>query len=250
MIAEKYRNLQAFYASAAGQFARRLIIARLHAIAPPPTSRSSQDPRLALGIGYTTPFLPTLTQYIPQTIQFQLGTPLADDETTATGTWGGTLAMTDETLPLLAASIDLVMMVHAMESADGEVLLSEIWRVLTGDGVLIAVVAHRPSGWEKFFTPKHYGGQAYTATRLGSMLKNNGFSVDVCQPALIVPPMAWSLYTRLAKGGESLPSFLGWLSAGVIVVVARKTVYAPRLKPGFAWARQQFMPMPATAPAA
>lgn len=252
MVAQNYSHLHRFYASDAGRLAQRLIVARLTKLMALPMRLIKNDPRTALGLGYATPFLPVLAQYVPRVVNFHLSdTPnLTHDKPCSSDSF----AVTGTPLPLLPASLDMVLVAHALEClpsradnnmVEGNMVWEECWRVLRGEGILIALVAHRPSGWERIFLRHDADGETnrgLTMTKLNHVLTTHGFHIEARGSTLILPPMPYSLYGRLAGACESLPIIaqLGGLFAGVAIVVARKTLFAPHPKPGLAWRRPRF----------
>ena len=259
MVAQNYSHLHRFYASDAGRLAQRLIVARLAKLMAAPMRLIKNDPRTALGLGYATPFLPVLAQYVPRVVDFHLTDTLnlTHDKPSPSDSF----AVTSMPLPLLPASLDMVLAAHALEClpsatdnnmVGGNMVWEECWRVLRGEGILIALVAHRPSGWERIFLRQDIDGygngddgttnRGFTMTKLNHVLTTHGFHIMASGCALVLPPMPYAIYGRLARACESLPIIaqLGGLFGGVAIVVARKTLFAPHPKPGLAWRRPRF----------
>ena len=250
MPSKNYDRLCRFYSTLHGGLAARLVTAHLMDMAADEARHIQGDVRAAVGIGYATPYMPIVARFARERLQLMLtdsptsppanpwhDTP-SESETASTDSTSTLSPATTsdivtaitraDSLPLLSASLDMVLIAHAIENlADGtavDALLAEIWRVLRGDGRLLAVVACRPSFWQKTL-----GAAGYTRLGLKTLLRRHGFVVHVCQPALILPPLAWASYQRLAAGAESKQALFGWLHAGVLLIDAKKTMYTPRL---------------------
>ena len=221
-----YDRLSRFYSTRHGGLAARLVAGRLLGMAEGEARHIQGDVRAAAGIGYATPYMDIVEKFAPECLQLMLTDDTAQ-EFAPPPTADATAVTLADSLPLLSASLDMVLMAHGLENlVDGkaEALLAEIWRVLRGDGRLLAVVACRPSFWQKA-----WGGGGYTRLGLTAVLRRHGFVVHACKPALILPPLAWDSYQRLAASAESKQALFGWLHAGVMVVDAKKTMYTPRL---------------------
>lgn len=211
-----------FYRSRLGRMTRHLITRKLQVVfdeAKPP----SDDPRVAVGLGYARPYLRFLEGKFGQAIGLQSAGIEAVQ-------WPrkrpSRLALIDETaLPVQPSSIDTMLCVHALEIAPSQpALLEECWRVLKSQARLVLVVPHRGSMWAgREITPFGYG-QPYTVNQIKSMLKRHGFEVGKVHQSLAAPPSHSLFYPRFAPIVERLPNPLG----GVLIVDARKMIYSVR----------------------
>ena len=128
-------------------------------------------------------------------------------------------------LPLLDASLDLIMVIHAFETATpAQDMADELWRVLKGQGQLILVVPHRGSMWAGRDDNPFGLGQPYSVHQIKRLLHQHGFDVTKTHQALAAPPSISSFYPRYAPFVERLPNPLG----GVLIVEAVKMIYAVR----------------------
>src|ERR1019366_6048140 len=126
-------DLRAFYGERLGLIARRLIGARLKERWPSVVGES------LVGIGYATPYLRLLGEGAERVIAFMPAT----QEVVNWPREGPNAAalIADDALPLPDASIDRVLVVHALEATANERdQLREIWRVLAPGGRVLLVV--------------------------------------------------------------------------------------------------------------
>jgi len=217
-------DLREFYASSLGNVARRLIALRLR------THIDSIAGRSILGLGYACPYLDGWREQADRTLALMMASqgvihwPAGQP---------ASVCLVDETeLPLLESTIDLAIIVHALELTDdpGE-LLREVWRVLSPQGRAVIVVPNRRGLWARSdLTPFGYG-QPFSRTQLSRLLKESQFSPTSWSNALFMPPSERRMILRTAIGWERLGASLSQAFSGVILVEAVKQVYAvPRGK--------------------
>jgi SAM-dependent methyltransferase len=139
----------------------------------------------------------------------------------------GLAALVEETeLPLPDAAVDRVLLVHALEMADDPItLLREIWRVLSPNGRLLAVVPNRRGLWARIDTTPFGHGRPYSRTQITNILRETWFTPNGWGEALYVPPIARGWFLRSAVAWERTGSTLSAPFAGVHIVEASKQVY-------------------------
>src|SRR5688572_17807050 len=147
--------LQRFYASPLGEATRRMASARIGALWP------HADGLDVLGIGYPTPYLDPfragarrVTVLMPAQQGAERWPPGAPSLT----------ALGDEArLPFIDACFDRVLIVHALEEAEGvNRLLREVWRVMAPEGRLVVIAANRWSLWAQADATPFGHGQPYS----------------------------------------------------------------------------------------
>lgn len=133
-----------------------------------------------------------------------------------------------EALPLPDASIDRVLVIHALEDVrqPGE-LLSEIWRILTPGGRVIVVVPRRRGVWARLDTTPFGQGQPFSRRQLVALMRDCLFSPVFSCEALYVPPFARPMLLRAAPAFETIGHRLTLPGAGVHVLEATKQLYRP-----------------------
>jgi SAM-dependent methyltransferase len=210
-------DLQAFYASRQGQLVRRLVGRQIRTLWPGVSGAR------VLGIGYATPFLGPLVDGAERVcVLMPPGQGVA--RWPAEGANVTSLASEDE-LPLADRSIDRVLMVHALESAEqGGRLLREVWRVLADAGQALIIVPNRRGLWCLSESTPFGHGQPFSASQLKGVLRNT----------LFVPPLRSRLILRTALAWER--AGLRWAKhfAGLLLMVAEKQIYAAPLEPAAA----------------
>jgi SAM-dependent methyltransferase len=213
-------DLRDFYASRTGHVARHLILRSLRDLWPDVTGQR------VLGLGYAAPYLRQFEQEAERVLAFM---PAGQGVVHWPSDGPGLTALVSERdLPLPDFSIDRVLLVHAMESAESlPEMLTEIWRVLMGDGRLLLVVPNRRGIWARSDrTPFGYG-RPFSPAQITRVLRDNSFMPMQTAQALFVPPTRSRTILRSAAaleraGQRWFPRF-----AGVVVIEARKQLYAP-----------------------
>ena len=228
--------LAEFYASPMGKMVRRLILRRLASLYPPQSSPAS-DARISAGpisagMGYARPYMPWLARHFSRQIILQFGgyPPRAWPE----GKASRLAEVNEATMPLLASSLDHVLLVHGLELAPApSALLDEIWRLLKGGGRLSLIVPHRRARWASCEHTPFGQGQPFSPKQVRQLLESQGFHVHLMRSALALPPYSAPFYTRFAPLTERISYRFG----GVLVVEAEKMLYAVRPLADKAWNR-------------
>ena len=230
-------DLREFYLNPLGLVVRRLLAARVRRIWP--DVRGAQ----MLALGYGTPLLAdfraeaaSMAVFMPAT----QGVVFWPSE----GPNAAALVETNR-LPLPDQSVDRVILMHALEDdADPHGLLSEVWRVLRGNGRLLVIVPNRRGIWAHSDRTPFGTGRPYSSFQLRDTLRDHGFLAEATQRALYMPPsssrMMLSLAASFEKYGEKLFPLLG----GLLLVEAGKQVYAPLLTKSVARPRRVVLSFP------
>src|SRR3712207_1860995 len=131
-------DLRAFYASPLGGVTRRLVGRAIDRFWGPLTGLR------ILGLGYATPYLAAVRPESERTLAFM---PAAQGVVNWPSSGPSASALVDPLMmPLPDASIDRVLVVHALETVESPTeLLHEVWRILTPGGRIIVVAPDRKS---------------------------------------------------------------------------------------------------------
>lgn len=227
-------DLKAFYSSLLGRLAERSISMALSSV-----WARLPDERL-VGLGYTLPWLERFGGDAERVAAFM---PAAQGAVNwpAAGPSAAALVFEEE-LPLVDASIDRLLMVHALEHSENpRQTLLEAWRVLAPGGRLMIVVPNRRGMWARFEHTPFGTGRPYSRAQLMEALRAANFTPGGWADALHFPPSnrRWAMrfHQVLERAGRRFwPIF-----AGVLVVVAEKRLYQG-LPAGARASRRVFVP--------
>ena len=233
-------DLRDFYATSLGQVARRMIRRRVRDLWPDVSGHN------LLGLGYTTPYL---TGFRSEAARVIAAMPAAQGVLHwPTDEPGLTTLAGELELPFDDFSMDRVLFVHALESAEQvRPMLREVWRVLAGSGRLIIIVPNRRGIWARFERTPFGHGQPYTIGQLSRLLRDNLFTPVQSSTALYIPPVRSRMVLSSATAWERLghPAFSTF--AGVIVSEAVKQIYTGQSE--VAVSRQRsYLPVPERTP--
>jgi SAM-dependent methyltransferase len=238
-------DLRAFYAHRLGTVARYFVGRGIRE-----HWNETQGLRL-LGIGYTGPYLGLFRDEAERCLAFMPAAQGVVKWPTARPTLS---ALVEELeLPLPDASVDRVLLVHALENSQNPTaLLREVWRVLASGGQLLAVVPNRRGLWARMDTTPFGHGRPYSRSQITNLMREAWFTPVSWSEALYVPPIQRGWFLRSAVAWERVGATLSAPFAGVHIVDATKQVYraiparrekrvlVPALKPALA-------PSPSTA---
>jgi SAM-dependent methyltransferase len=226
-------DLRDFYASPVGQMVARHLAPVLGALI-----RSDAGTRV-LGFGFATPYLGPITT-AERVFAFMPAGQGVIDWSQGSGSAGSATALVEEeSLPLPDSSVDLVILVHALEMSDRpNALMAELRRVLTSGGRLIVVVPNRQGPWASTDLSPFGFGRPYSRGQLRSLFAEVGFEAETWTTALHMAPTTWGPLLRAARWFDRIGRLVWPAFAGVIVVSAlKRTVQGikvrarPRLAP-------------------
>jgi SAM-dependent methyltransferase len=211
-------DLRNFYAHRLGTVARHVIGNGIRA------RWSDTHGQRVLGIGYPTPYLGLFRAEAERCLAFMPATQGVIKWPTARPALS---ALVDELeLPLPDASVDRVLLVHALEmSQDPVALLREAWRVLAAGGKVLAVAPNRRGLWARMDTTPFGHGRPYSRSQIMHLLRETWFTPAAWGEALYVPPIERGWFLRSAGAWERTGATLSAPFAGVHIVEATKQVY-------------------------
>jgi SAM-dependent methyltransferase len=211
-------DLRDFYARRLGTVARRFVGRGIRGL-----WRDTSGQRVA-GIGYPTPYLGLFREEAERCLAFMPAAQGVLKWPTASPTLA---ALVDEhDLPLPDASVDRLLLVHALEmSHDPASLLRESWRVLSAGGRLMAVIPNRRGLWARIDSTPFGHGRPYSRAQIMQLLREAWFTPVSWGEALFLPPVARGWFLRSAVAWERTGAMLWGPFAGVIIVEATKQVY-------------------------
>lgn len=211
-------DLRDFYATRLGQAAARALVLSLGPLWAP----ISQE-RL-VGFGYALPVLDRLAPGAERTLAFMPG-PQGGIRWPYSG--GSLTALVEEDdWPLGDASVDRVLMMHALEfSPDPARLLSEVWRVLAPGGRLVLVVPNRRGIWSRLDRTPFGSGRPWSRGQVRRLLRDAMFTTSGFSEALLFPPFRRAGLLNAAIPLERVGRRFWPVFAGVIALEATKIVY-------------------------
>jgi len=213
-------DLRNFYAAPLGQVVRRTLAKRIRA------RWSSLQGQKLVGLGYASPYLGPyraeashIAAFMPA-MQGAIAWPRTSRILSA--------LVENHRLPLADNSIDRLLVVHCLETAERVgPLLREMWRVMAPEGRLLLIVPNRRGLWARMDSTPFGQGHPYSRRQLDALLQEALFTPTEWGSALHVPPFEYRLLLGSAPawervGGRVSPGF-----AGVIIVEAQKELVAP-----------------------
>jgi len=212
-------DLRDFYETSLGQVARRMIRRRIRQIWPDTSGLR------VLGLGYTAPYLRQFRDEAERVLALM---PAAQGVLHWPRGEANLAALVDESeLPLQDSSIDLVLLVHALECSEQvRPMLEECWRVLAGGGRLLVVVPNRRGIWARLDRTPFGHGHPYTPNQLSRLLRDAAFTPVASETALYMPPTGSRMMLSSAPAWENLGERWFTRFAGVAMIEATKQIYA------------------------
>lgn len=213
-------DLRSFYGTPLGHVARRFVGEAAMRLWSEPTGLA------LLGVGYATPYLALWREKAERTLAFM---PAAQGVVNWPHGHPSATALIDPVdLPLPDASMDRVMLVHALENVDnpGE-LLSEVWRVLTPGGRALIVVPNRRGLWARMDSTPFGEGRPFSRRQLVALMREALFSPEQWTEALFMPPIPRRLFWRSAAAWERIGRRLAIPMGGLHVIDATKQLHRP-----------------------
>ena len=212
-------ELRNFYRSRIGGTAHRMIRDHVRAGWEDVTGMN------VLGIGYPTPYL---GQFRSEAQRVLAVMPARQGVIRWPSEGANLAALADEAeLPLPDLSIDRVLLVHALESAEQlRPMLREIWRVMADGGRMIAVVPNRTGIWARLDRTPFGHGHPYSQSQLSRLLRDAMFNPAAAHYGLFVPPSRRRVLHAAAPAWERIGGRWFPRLGGVLIVEATKLIYA------------------------
>ena len=131
--------------------------------------------------------------------------------------------------PLDTGSVDRLILLHALETADHpHAVLSEAWRVLGPGGRMLVMAPNRAGLWARSEKTPFGFGRSYTAGQLEMQARDAGFVTERVGAALYIPPSDRRFWLKSAQMWEQAGQRISHvLVAGVVLTEFSKQVHAP-----------------------
>ena len=228
-------DLRDFYLSRLGRVTQRMIRRRIRLMWPDVSGYA------VLGLGYATPYL---HPFMEEAVRVSAVMPRAQGVLHWPPEGARLVTLADETaLPFADNSVDRILLVHALESSEHlRVMMREVWRILAGDGRLLAVAPNRRGIWARSGATPFGHGYPFTGSQLSRLLRDNMLTPLRSGTALFVPPLSSQMALTAAPAWEKLGErwFRGF--AGVVLAEASKQIYAAT--PSAVASRRMLAPLP------
>lgn len=217
-------DLRDFYSSLLGRIVTRHVGEALAAVMPAgPCGR-------VVGMGFATPYLEAYAERAERLMAFM---PAPQGVIDWPSDVPSKTALVEESrLPLSNASVDLVILVHALEMSSRPVdLMDEVRRILSPRGRLVAVVPNRQGPWARSDISPFGFGRPYSRGQLRAAFAEAAFETEAWATALHMPPIARRPVLRLAGTIEKIGRVCWPAFSGVTCVRASKsTVQGARVR--------------------
>lgn len=222
-------EIDRFYRSRRGEAARTMAQRRLSALWPQARGLD------VLGYGYATPYLDTYRDEARRAVAFMPAAQGAMAWPDRRGEKSAVCLGEETRLPFAEAMFDRIILAHALEEADNlQRLLRELWRVLSPEGRLVIIAAHRSGAWARVDATPLGHGRPFSRGQLTRALRDALFEPSAWARALYAPPWNWLCGPRTANGFEAVGEKLWPGFGGLILVEAVKHVGAVRPRAAFA----------------
>lgn len=237
-------ELERFYATRRGEAARRLVLQQLRALWP-------QTRGLTLvGVGYPSPYL---APFLAEGARVVALMPRPQGAVAwPAGRPGRVAVCRDDEIPVPDGSVDLLLLVHALETTRRlDRVLRESWRVLADGGRLVAIVPNRRGLWCLSERTPFGHGQPFSRGQLEKALANHLLTPTATRRCLYAPPIGGRLLAGTARLIERLGPRLAPNFSGLLLVEAEKRVFVGTPLPTHATVRsRRYIPVPESLAAA
>jgi SAM-dependent methyltransferase len=219
---ETATRLETFYATPLGLAARDMAARRLATLWPDLAGKN------VLGYGYCQPLLQSYAKAANRVVYAMPEGQGAVAHANLRGV--STLLTRGRALPFSDATFDYVLAMHALEEAETpRETLSELFRVLRPEGRIVILAANRSGMWARAESLPFGAGRPYSRKQLKAALSVAGFTPTVGSNALYIPPARWCARPKLIRGAERFGETVWPRFSGLVLVEARKQLYAPTL---------------------
>ncbi len=212
-------NIQEFYNSQLGLTVNECITREIS------TKWTDLNSTRILGVGFSRPYIRFYNGNQNNIVSLMPPTPFT--EFSAGNTANQELISLFHEIPLPDLSIDRIIIVHALEfSESANLMIRELWRILTDNGKIIFIVPNRLGIWCRFDSNPFGFGRPYSPNQLVCLLEDNLFTTIRRNTALYMPPIKVRGTKSLSKGWEIFGRNTFPNLGGVISIEAEKQIYS------------------------
>tara|TARA_B100000131_G_scaffold318639_1_gene362913 strand:- start:902 stop:1612 length:711 start_codon:yes stop_codon:yes gene_type:complete len=212
-------NIQEFYNSQLGLTVQQCITKEIS------TRWTDLNSTRILGVGFSSPYIKTYNKN--QNNIISLLPPIPSIEFAAGNSANQELISLFHEIPLPDLSIDRIIIVHALEfSESANLMIRELWRILTDNGKILFIVPNRLGIWCRFDSNPFGFGRPYSPNQLVRLLEDNLFTTIGRNTALYMPPIKVRGMNSLSKGWEIFGRHTFPNLGGIISIEAEKQIYS------------------------
>ena len=213
-------ELHEFYRDRLGLVVQRLLRRRLRQMWPDLSGQT------LMGFGYAGPLLKA---YEEQNTRRFLVMPAAQGVMAwpEKGKPGAVTLAHEHELPFEDASVDRIILCHAMEcSTQLSALMEEIWRVMAGQGRLMLIAPNRRGFWARSDHTPFGHGVPFSTGQMVNLLHKQNFVAERTAKAVFIPPLRQRFLLSTAPAFEEFGERWFDAFAGLNLVEASKQVFA------------------------
>jgi SAM-dependent methyltransferase len=215
-------DLKEFYDTLQGRVVQRIIRQKIQALWPDVKGQR------VMGVGYALPYLRPFMGEAERVIALMPSQQGAIYWPQEGKNLVGICDLAE--LPVESNSVDKLLVIHGLNSPESiDALLSEAWRVLTGQGRIILVIPNRSGIWARMDNTPFGQGTPYSLGQIKYFLKEYMFVLERAERALFVPPSSSRLMLATAPLWENIGQRFVNAVGGVNIVEAGKQIYAGTL---------------------
>ena len=212
-------NIQEFYNSQLGLTVNECITKEIS------TKWTDLNGTRILGVGFSSPYTSFYNRNQNNIVSLLPPTP--STKCSAGNTTNQKLISLFHEIPLPDLSIDRIIIVHALEfSESANLMIRELWRILTDNGKIIFIVPNRLGIWCRFDSNPFGFGRPYSPNQLVRLLEDNLFTTIKRTTALYMPPIKVRGMNSLYQGWEIFGRNTFPNLGGIISVEAEKQIYS------------------------
>jgi SAM-dependent methyltransferase len=215
-------SIYRFYETALGQQTAQILSERIATHMKPASGAT------VVGLGYAVPYLDHLAAEVSGVTARHLAFMPAQQGVCHWPTIGrpASCLVDPYHLPLADASVDALLLVHALEYANKPAnYLREAWRVLAPGGQIIVIAPNRMRTWSAAEATPFGHGRPYSKGQLFSLMEDQMLPPEAWETALMQPPLSFPGAAGMMRFSERVVGSLGRALGGALLVSARKQVY-------------------------
>lgn len=214
-------EIRRFYQSPLGRLTTRILGDKIRLFCEGQSS-AKDDESVLIGIGYAIPYLEQWPDIKAVAVMGAMQGAVRWPHHGA----ARVVLTEDHILPFADQSIEQIVMIHAVESADYlRELMDEVWRVLKPNGRVMIAVPNRSGIWAKSDNTPFGYGRPFSMKQMRTLLYDAQFVIENDMRALYFLPSHNRVLLWLAPILEKIGAIMVPRLGGVTLVEASKRLY-------------------------